>query len=76
MPRHNQLPVLKIKYRMPGKTFRTKLTLSGDVSNPPSGQIMTVRKVSREELNGTGQFFRPFRDNDPESIHLRKLVKV
>lgn len=76
MPRHNPNPALKIRYRMPGKAFRTKLTLTGRVSNPPSSEIMGIRKVSVEEIDRVGTFWHPFRDNDPESVRLRKLVRA
>ena len=75
MPRHNPAPALKIRYRMPGKLFRTKLTISGCVSNAPSQQIVGVRKVSLEEIDRVGSFWHPFRDGDPESLRLRRLVK-
>ena len=76
MPRHNPGPALKIRYRMPGKAFRTKLTLSGSISNPPSTEIMGVRKVSIEEIDKVGEYRHPFRDNDSESLRLRKLVRA
>ena len=80
MPRHdgnNSRPVLKIKYRMPGKLFRTKLTLSGCVPNAPSKKIVSVKKISLEQIDKVGEYWKPFRGDDkPDSIALRRLVKI
>ena len=73
MPRHNPKPALKVRYRLPDKKFRIKLTLTGRVSNPPS---IGVKKVSIEEIDRVGDFWHPFRDNDPESLRLRRLVRA
>ena len=74
MPRHNPGPVLKIKYRLPDKFFRTKLTISGCVSNASSNKVMSIKKVSMEEIDKVGSYWHPFRDNDPESLKLRRKV--
>lgn len=55
---------LKIRYRMPGKKFRTKFTTSGSVSNKPSRKVVSIKKVSREQIMRVGEYL-PF---DPDKL--------
>jgi hypothetical protein len=63
--------VLKVRYRMPGKTFRSKFTISGHVPNQPSRKVLSVRKVSGEQLMRVGEYL-PF---DPDKL-LKELREV
>ena len=50
--------VLKVKYRMPGKKFGTKIA-TGRVPRIPGRKIVSVRKVGREEILRIGEYL-PF----------------
>ena len=63
MSRRNK-SALKVRYRMPGKTFRTKFTATGYVPNRPSNKVLSVRKVSKEQLLRVGEYL-PF---DPDEL--------
>jgi len=63
--------VLKVRYRMPGKTFRTKFATTGSISRPPSKKIVSVRKVSKEEAMRVGRYL-PF---DPDKL-LKEFKEV
>ena len=77
MPRHNERVALRVRYRVEGKhhEFNTHFVLSShDPTKGIAGRRLQVGKVSFEEANKVGEFWRPFRDNDPESLALRRLV--
>lgn len=65
MGRITRRPVLKIRYRKPGKEFGTTFSLSkGGNGKRAKGRILSVRKLSYEQLNRVGEFL-PF---DPEAL--------
>lgn len=65
MPRVCRRPVLKIRYRKPGKEFGTTFSLSKKNGNKKArGRILSVRKLSFEQLNRVGEYL-PF---DPEAL--------
>ncbi len=65
MPRVNQRPVLKIRYKKPGKVFGTKFSLSKNGGKKKlKGRILGVGKVSREQLKRVHEYL-PF---DPEAL--------
>ena len=58
-------PVLKIRYKKPGgKGFGTRLTLSRNSSKRIKGRILSVKKLSKEEIWRIGDHL-PF---DPEAL--------
>lgn len=57
-------PVLKIRYRKPGKVFGTTFSLSKNGGKQSKGRILSVRKLSYEQLNRVGEYL-PF---DPEAL--------
>jgi len=58
-------PVLKIRYRRPGKEFGTKFTLSrGSRRKRLKGRILSVKKLSFEETWKIGEYL-PF---NPEAL--------
>ena len=66
MGKNSMKPVLRIRYRKPGKVFGTTFTLSrsrnGGKKN--KGRILSVRKLSYEETWRIGEFL-PF---DPKAL--------
>ena len=59
MPRVNQRPAFKIRYRKPGKVFGTKFSFSKNGGRKLKGRVLSVEKVSREQLLRVGEFM-PF----------------
>ena len=51
--------VLKIRYRQPGKVFGTKFSFSKNGGKKLKGRVLSVEKVSREQLLRVGEFM-PF----------------
>jgi hypothetical protein len=74
MPRHNQRVALRVRYRLPGKRFNTHFVLTGDPTKGVEGRQLKVGKVGYEEVLKVGEFWKPFRDQDAESVALRRLV--
>lgn len=68
MGKNSQKPILKFRYRKPGKVFGTKLTQSENGGKKLKGRILSVRKVSKEQIMRVGEYL-PF---DPEKL-LREL---
>lgn len=65
MGRNTTKPVLKIRYRKPGKIFGAKLTFSKNGGKKKlRGRVLSVRKVSKEQINRVGEYL-PF---DPEAL--------
>lgn len=62
--KNGKRPVLKIRYRKPGKVFGTKFTFSKNGGRKLKGRVLGVEKVSREQLLRVGEFL-PF---DPKAL--------
>jgi len=60
--------VLKIRYRKPGKTFGVKFSFSRNGGKKLHGRILSMRKLSKEQIDRVGEFL-PF---DPDEL-LREL---
>lgn len=50
MSRNGRQSLLKVRYRKPGKQFGSKLTLSRNGRRNVKGRVLSVTKVSREQL--------------------------
>lgn len=78
MPRktHELRVALRVRYRMPGKKFRTRFELRK--GSPNLGvRTLSVTKVGYEQVNNVGEYWKPFRqDNEPDTVQLRNLVRV
>ena len=57
--KNGKRPVLKIRYKKPGKVFGTKFTFSKNGGRKLKGRILGIEKVSREQLLRVGEFL-PF----------------
>lgn len=64
MAKNGKRPVLKIRYKKPGKVFGTKFTFSKNGGKKLKGRIIGVEKVSREQLLRVHEFL-PF---DPKAL--------
>jgi len=64
MGKNSRKPILKIRYRKPGKVFGTKFSLSKNGGKKLKGRILSVRKLSKEQVNRTGEYL-PF---DPREL--------
>jgi len=62
--RNGHKPVLKFRYRKPGKVFGVKFSFSRNGGRKLKGRILSVRKVSREQLDRVHEFL-PF---NPEAL--------
>ena len=64
MGKNTRKPVLKIRYRKPGKTFGVKFTFSRNGGKKLKGRVLSMRKLSREQINRVGEY-TPF---DPDEL--------
>lgn len=73
MSKNGRQPVLKVRYRKPGKQFGAKLTLSRGGRRNVKGRILSVKKVSREQLMRVHEYL-PF-DTDALLREFRESEK-
>jgi len=64
LSRNSRKPALKIRYRKAGKEFGTKFTLSRNGGKRLKGRILSVRKLSKEQILRVGEYL-PF---DPKEL--------
>jgi hypothetical protein len=76
MGRRTREKVLKIRYRQPGKVFRTRFVMRGNDNMDVGGRVLRVGKMSYDELNNVHTGWHPFQGDDAESVQLRRLVKA